>query len=148
MENEIGSFLRYVTLGCVRVAAPDVEYQAGIAKERRRDFGQRVADGAVDTYTRTHGSNMISIWEDVFGKLRPGDLSRRTWNHTTDTHTYPIALEGDGTGIEHGSKSLECLNERRTAAKSTQAAGLITRTRTTAGLWHSSCNSITDADRQ
>ena len=51
IDVEITHFLKSATLGSFRVTAPDIAYQAGIGKERRRHLGHWVEDGAVDTYT-------------------------------------------------------------------------------------------------
>ena len=66
LDEIITMFLQKTTLGSFRVTAPDMAYQKGISKERRRYLGHWASDGAVDTYTRTHRSHTLEFGRGCF----------------------------------------------------------------------------------
>ena len=51
-----------VTLGSLRVWMPDLAYQAGVARDRRRYLGRWAFDSTADVYTREHRAVVTDIW--------------------------------------------------------------------------------------
>ena len=61
--------LSQITLGSMRVWMPDLAYQAGVARDRRRYLGRWAFDTTADVYTREHRAVVHDIWEEVLQKM-------------------------------------------------------------------------------
>jgi len=58
-----------VTLGSLRVWMPDLAYQAGVPRDRRRYLGRWAFDSTADVYIREHRAVVTDIWQEVLKKM-------------------------------------------------------------------------------
>jgi hypothetical protein len=83
------------TMSGWRVFMPELAYQAGISRDRRRYLGRWLNEDMADHYTREHRTVILDIWKEVLNKDSKDELPLPK----EGDHTVPINLTDDYYGL-------------------------------------------------